>query len=89
MLIMYRGTEEEAKARLRKKGWRDARMDVGPQGAIELMQKDSVIIAFDPDGGYASEPCAQTAFGFVPLPHGEPLREEAVDCLCDCVPAKG
>ena len=51
------------------------------------MSKGGAIVAFEPGGaeGYSSLPGIM-AIGFAPLPKGDALYEEAMDCLCDSGP---
>ena len=79
-LVQCAGGQGAAKARLAAKGWAPMEIMLGP-ARIEAMSKGYATVAFDPSGDYASEPLG----GIMPpmaLPGGDPLREEAMDCLC-------
>lgn len=86
-LVAVTGGRDAAIARMRRGGWSPASIDVnGAQ--IACVAKGAAVVAFHPtDPDLASLPCAGGGFaGFVPLPPGNPLREEAIDLLCDSAP---
>ena len=82
MLVLCIGSQSAAKQRLRRARWRDGRLSVGP-GEFDAMSKNGAFIAFEPgkgDNGYASLP-GTLGFGWQPIPRGNPLYEEAMNCL--------
>ena len=86
MYVMITGKTMEASARLQGKGWRPMAIEVGGKARINAVEKAGFVVAFDPDGGYASEPHVQTPLGFAPIGRGHPLYDEALDALCDSGP---
>ena len=86
MIVSTNGGYEAAMDRLRAKGWRPMAIEVFG-GTLRCVAKGSAIIAFSPDGDFASEPGVMNGIaGFFPLPRGDLLREEGMDCLCGSAP---
>ena len=83
MLVMLNGGAKAAKQRLSRKGWIPMEFNIGP-ARIEAMGKGMVIVAFHPDGDFSSLP-GTMGFVFQPIPRGEALYDEAMDCLCGTV----
>ena len=82
MLVQVSGGYDAAMARLRAKGWRPLAL-TAMNAVFRCAAKAGAVIAFGPDGDFASEPGVPNGMaGFVPLPRGDALREEGMDCVC-------
>ena len=86
MFAICVGGQVAAKERLRRAGWWVGNIQVG-NTLFEAMSKMGVSVVFEPkkgDDGYASLPGTPgLGFGWQPLPRGNELYEEAMDCLSD------
>lgn len=85
MLVLCIGGQSAAKQRLRRAGWREGRVSVGP-AEFDAVSKGGALIAFEPDKGdlgFASLPQTMAIGGWQPIPRGNPLYEEAMNCLSD------
>ena len=84
MFAICVGGQLAAKERLRRAGWWVGNVQVG-NISFEAMSKMGASIVFEPgkgDDGYASLP-GILGFTLQPLPRGNELYEEAMDCLSD------
>lgn len=84
MFVICIGGQAAAKDRLAAAGWRVGALGINGV-AFEAASKNGAVVVFEPgygDDGYASLPGGM-GMGFLPLPRGNPLYEEAMDCLSD------